>query len=346
MIRVLVAEDSAVTRELLMLLLSEDPALSVVATARNGREATRLAARLRPDVVLMDVHMPELDGYEATRWIMENVPTPIVMMSASTAADETTMALEALRVGAVTLLAKPPGPGHPDHVPLARELIETVKLMAEVKVIRRRSAVARERRPPPVPHGRRARLVAIGASTGGPQVLAQILADLPRDLACPILVVQHIAPGFVAGLARWLGEETALAVKLAEQHEGALPGIVYLAPDGHQMAVDRHGRIRLSGGSENGFCPSISYLFRTAAESFGAAAVGVLLSGMGADGAEGLRRMRDAGAITVAQDKDTSVIFGMPGEAVRLGAATHVLPPARVASLIRSLVGEPEGETG
>lgn len=339
MIRVLVADDSATAREYLAYLLGEDPALDVVGTARDGLEAVAEAERLRPDVIVMDVHMPRLNGYEATRRIMERVPTPIVMVSASSTREEVAMTFEALKAGALTLADKPCGPDHPRHAESARRLVGTVKLMAEVKVVRRWSR--RDRAAPPSPPAlkpdRKIRLIAIGASTGGPQVLAEILGELPRQVGAPILVVQHIAPGFTAGLVEWLRQGTRLAVKLAEPGESARPGTVYVAPEGSQMGVTKEGQIRLTKEPvEDGFCPSATHLFQSVAEALGRSAVGILLTGMGRDGAAGLKRLREAGGVTIAQDKESSVIFGMPAEAVRLGAAEYVLSPTQISEMIRS----------
>ena len=353
MIRVLVVEDSAVTREYLAYLLGQDPALQVVGTARDGLEAVAQAERLKPDVILMDVYMPRMNGFEATRHIMERIPTPIVIVSASVLRDEVAMTFEALKAGALTVAQKPIGPDHPDQAESVRRLVETVKLMAEVKVVRRwpRSrdqgsgvrdrgelTVPRPLTPVPSPP-QKIRLIAIGASTGGPQVVADILARLPRDLAAPVLIVQHIAPGFTAGLAEWLGQATPLGVKLAESGETTRPGTVYLAPEGSQMGITQAGGIRLTKGSaDDGFCPSASYLFESAAEAYGGAAIGILLTGMGRDGAAGLKRLLEAGGVTIAQDEESCVIFGMPGEAIRLGAAQYVLPPQQISETICSLV--------
>ncbi|MBI3007496.1 MAG: chemotaxis-specific protein-glutamate methyltransferase CheB [candidate division NC10 bacterium] len=341
MIRVLVAEDSAVTREYLVYLLGQDPALQVVGTARDGREAVEQAESLRPDVVVMDVHMPRMNGYEATQQIMQRVPTPILMVTASLSRDEAGVAFEAIKAGALTVVDKPGGPDHPDRVESARRLVETVKLMAEVKVVRRWPRRERPTPPaaPPARPDRKIRVIAIGASTGGPAVVAEILAGLPGDLAAPVLVVQHIAPGFVGGLVEWLRQATRLAVKVAEPGETVRPGTVYLAPDGSQMGITRDGRIRLTEeAAEDGFCPSASRLFQSVADAYGRSAIGILLTGMGRDGVAGLRRLRDAGGVTMAQDEETSVIFGMPGEAIRLGAAEYVLPPDQIAATLRSLV--------
>jgi two-component system chemotaxis response regulator CheB len=338
-IQVVVAEDSATTREYLVHLLDRDPQLEVVGEAGDGEEAVDLVEALRPDVIVMDVEMPHLDGYEATRRIMQTVPTPIVMVSGHLSQLEA-RAFEALRAGALVLLNKPSGPDQPDHAATAQELVETVKLMAEVKVIGRWAPHAPA--PPPrarrIETARRARVIAIGASAGGPPTVAEILSGLPGGLSCPVLLVQHIAPGFAGGLAEWLDQSTALAVKLAEPEESARAGTVYVAPDGVQMGISSGGRIRLTEESDaDGFSPSASYLLRSVARSYGTAGVGVLLTGMGRDGAAGLLELRRAGGVTIAQDKESSVVFGMPGEAIRLGAAEHVLPPTRIAEELRAL---------
>jgi len=342
MIRVLVVEDSAVAREYLVYLLSQDPALKVVGTAKNGLEGVEEAERLKPNVILMDVHMPRMNGFEATQEIMKRCPTPIVMVSASISKDEVTLSFEALKAGALTLVDKPAGPDHPEHVETSRQLLEAVKLMAEVKVVQRWPR--RERpvppSPPPARLDRKIRLVAIGASTGGPQVLADLLGELPANLAAPILIVQHIALGFTAGLAAWLDQGTPLAVKLAEPGEAVRPGTVYLASDGAQMGITKEGRIRLTKDViEDGFCPSASYLFQSVAEGYGRSAIGILLTGMGHDGAAGLKRLREAGGVTIAQNEETSVVFGMPAEAIRLAAADYVLSVEQILGAIRSLVG-------
>ena len=340
MIRVLVAEDSAVTREYLVYLLGRDPGLEVAGAARDGQEALDEAKRLRPDVILMDVHMPRMNGYEATRRIMEEAPVPIVMVSASLSMDETAMTFQALQAGALTVAEKPPGLDHPDHAAVARWLVETVKSMAEVKVVRRWPRRERPALPPrPArPSSRKVQLIAIGASTGGPAALSEILRNLPGDLGVPVLVVQHIAAGFVPGLTEWLEKQTPLTVKLAEAEETARPGVVYVAPDGWQMGVTKDFRIRLTKApSLNGFCPSVDYLFRSVAEFHGHSAIGVLLTGMGRDGAEGLLHLRQAGGVSIVQDEESSVVFGMPGEAVRIGAAEFVLAPEEIAGAIRSI---------
>jgi two-component system, chemotaxis family, protein-glutamate methylesterase/glutaminase len=339
-IRAIVAEDSAVTREFLVALLSAAEGFEVVAAVQDGVEAVAEIERLRPDIVLMDIHMPRMDGLEATRRIMAIAPTPIVLVTASFSRDEGSPSFEAIRAGALTVVGKPAGPGHPDHARSVQELVQTVRLMSEVKVVGRRPPRGHQETALP-PRARRVRVVALGASTGGPAVLAEILGGLDDETRAPILIVQHIAPGFTSGLVRWLAGETRLPVSLAEEGQPVRPASVYVAPDGLQMGMSADGRLRLEpGGSADPFCPSASHLFDSVAEACGASAMGVLLTGMGRDGAAGLGRLRTAGAITVAQDEGSSVVFGMPAEAVRLGAAEHVLPPREIVRLIRSHTGE------
>jgi len=344
MIRVLMVEDSATTREFLAYVLAQDPALHVVGVARDGREAIEMVARLKPDVVLMDVHMPDIDGHEATRHIMEHSPRPVVLMSASSSSEDAKRALDALNAGALTLVRKPGGPDHPNHAQDVRQLLDVVRLMAEVKVVRRwprrDDGTSRVPSAPPLrPREGKLAVVAIGASTGGPQVLLHILGRLPQTVSAPILVVQHIASGFTQGLATWLDHQTLLHVQVAVSGQATQPGYVYLAPEDYHMGISRDGRIHLSEGtSADPFCPSVSHLFRSVAAAYGASAMGVLLTGMGRDGADGLLQLREAGATTVAQDEVTSTVFGMPREAIALGAAEYVLSPQEIGDLMRSLL--------
>jgi two-component system chemotaxis response regulator CheB len=337
-IRVLIAEDSAVTRAYLTFVLEEDPEITVAGGARDGGQAVELATELRPDVILMDVHMPVMDGYDATRLIMERAPTPIVMATASSNGIETRSAFRALEAGALILLDKPPGPFDPNAEASARELVRTVKLMSEVKVVRRwpvRAAAAAA--PAPAPR-RTTRVVAIGASTGGPQVLAAILQALPAALAVPILLVQHITHGFVGGFVEWIRSLTPMDVVLGEAGDALRPGTIHVAGGAGHLGVTRDGGVAIDRGpAVNGFRPSISRLFDTVAEAYGDEAIGILLTGMGRDGADGLRRMRDAGALTIAQDEASSVVYGMPAEAARIGAAASVLEPAGIAGVLRRL---------
>ena len=344
-IRVLVVEDSPVVRELLVYLLESDPAIRVVGTASNGDEAVEAVKQKKPDVVTMDYHMPKLNGVDATRKIMETHPVPIVIVSGSSARDEVAAAFRLLEAGALAVAEKPLGIGHPRHETAAKELLQTVKLMSEVKVVRRWPK--REAAVPRAPRARAVelhraeadvKLVAIGASTGGPIVLQTILSALPKHFPVPILIVQHIATGFTEALVAWLAQSSGFAVHVAAHDEYPLPGHAYVAPDGSHMKLAQGGRIALSADApENGHRPSVSHLFRSVATALGRNALGVLLTGMGTDGAEELRLMREKGAVTIAQDQASSIVHGMPGQAISLEAAAYVLSPAEIAAALAKL---------
>lgn len=351
MINVLVVEDSPVVREFLIYILSSDPDIAVIATAGDGEEAIDALRSHRPDVITMDIHMPKLNGVEATRLIMETQPAPIVIVSGSTDPAEVGTTFDAIDAGALAVLRRPAGIGHADHEATARKMIEVVKLMSEVKVVRRWARM-RGVSPVPLPVSTillnrvvQTRIVVMGASTGGPPALEAILSSLPKHFPVPILIVQHMTPGFMEGFVQWLKNSSNLPVHIARQGELPLPGHVYMAPDEYQMKVENRGEIVLTKDEpEYGSRPSISYLFRSVARVYGHDAVAGLLTGMGRDGADELRLLKEKGAITFAQDKESSVVHGMAGEAIRLGAVTMVLSLEKIAAALTNLVAE-RGET-
>ena len=340
-IRVLVVDDSPTARDLLEHVLGADPGLRVVGLAADGEAAIAEAQRLRPDVVVMDIHMPGRDGYEAARGIMELCPTRVIMVSAVEDPTQVAATFRAVDAGALAVLAKPVSPAHPGYAQAADELVRTVKVMSEVKVVSRwprrprgpgRPAAAQAQPAPGV------RVVAVGASTGGPAALKELLAALPRGLPVPIVIVQHISTGFTEGFVAWLESASRYPVRVAVHGQRADAGVAYVAPNERQMAVAPDLTIVLSDAPpENGLRPSVSALFRSMAEGFGADAVGILLTGMGRDGALELRQMRDRGALTIAQDRESSVVFGMPAEAVQLDAARYVLSPEKIAGVLANL---------
>jgi two-component system, chemotaxis family, protein-glutamate methylesterase/glutaminase len=350
-INVLVVDDSKVARMLLVNLLESDSRICVMDAVESGQAALDFLKDRKPDVVLMDIQMPRLDGFETTRRIMETQPVPIIICTATTDPKEVATTFRSMEAGAVACLGKPVAHEHPDHDELARSLLETIKLMAEVKVVRRwprsrLNLVATPYRPAVIEASRNGiRMIGIGASTGGPPVLQTILAGLPKDFSAPVLVVQHIAPGFLSGLIEWLSQTTGWQVHAAAHDSVPLAGHAYLAPDDRHMGVSRSGRILLTGEEpEDSLRPAVSFLFRTLAEVYGPDALGILLSGMGKDGAAELKLMKDCGATTIAQDRESSVVHGMPGEAIQLGGATHVLPADKIADTLITLVRRREAQ--
>jgi two-component system chemotaxis response regulator CheB len=341
MIKVLIVDDSKVIQEFLAHLLSSDPDIQVVGIANSGYEAIELVRVKKPDVITMDIHMPGMDGYEATRKIMETYPTPIVIVSGSSNKKEVTNTFRLLEVGALAVVIRPPGFEHPHFATSRKELIQTVKLMSEVKVVRlfprsRKEQIKPLRSVQTFENDlKRIQVIAIGASTGGPMALQLILSRLPADLPVPVLIVQHIAAGFVKGFLEWLSATSGIKLKIAEDREPISAGTGYIAPDNFHMGISRGSKIDLSNQPpENGLKPSASYLFRSVAQYFGPNALGVLLTGMGKDGADELKAMKEKGAITIVQNEESSVVFGMPGEALRIGAADQALSPEKIAEIL------------
>jgi two-component system chemotaxis response regulator CheB len=351
MIKVLIAEDSPVMMKLLIHAISSDPIFQIVGVAYDGEEAIELVKELTPDVVAMDWQMPRLDGKEATRKIMQTRPTPIVIVTGSLAAKDVLFSYSMIEVGALAIIKKPHSIDHPDYLKDSQELIQTLKLMSEVKMVKRISHAAKENVQQKsevdkvTGKGSEIRVIAIGASTGGPLVLQKILKGLPKNIPVPLLIVQHISQGFTAGFVEWLNNTTGVPLHVASHDEYPLPGHGYIAPDNFHMGVESGPRIVLSNhGLENGLRPSVAYLFRTAAQVFGSGAVGVLLTGMGRDGADELKLMKERGGITFAQDKESSIVHGMPGEAIKLNAATYILSPEDIIIALTALFKKYNGE--
>lgn len=338
-VRVLVVDDSVTQRNALVELLNADPELTVIGWAANGVDAVQATSGLKPDVIAMDLRMPVMDGLEATRRILRETPTPIILVTAgaTSAAGEQRLAFEALEAGVLAVISKPSAGS--DQRIAGLELCRTLKNMAQVRVLRRWA----DDRLHPVPAGAVASLslpvgaidvVAIGASTGGPQVLRNILVDLPIEFRAPVLIVQHIAVGFAAGLVDWLRPQCRLPIKVAVDGQTLDQPGIWIAPPGRHMGVTRRGLALVDGPPVSLHRPSATYLFQSIAREYGHSAIGVLLTGMGDDGAIGLRDLKRAGAITIAQDEATSVVFGMPRAAIQLGVVDHVLPPTAIASIL------------
>lgn len=345
-IKVLVVDDSPVARMLLVHVLESDNQIDVIGVGETGQAALDFLKESNTDVVLMDVQMPGLDGFEATRLIMETRPVPIVICTATTDPREIATTFRSMEAGAVACVEKPVAPEHPDFEPLVTNLLQTIKLMSEVKVVRRWPRTRTHSITVPVSRpvesmSAEIKIIGIGASTGGPPILQTILASLPKDFPVPVLIVQHIARGFLPGLVEWLNQTTGSKVQVASYGTTPLPGHAYLAPDEFHMGIGSSGTIILTREDAYGSLrPAVSYLFRSLAEAHGPSAVGVLLSGMGKDGAAELKMMKDRGAATIAQDRESSVVHGMPGEAIALGGATYVLPADKIADTLITLINK------
>lgn len=355
MIRVLVVDDSAVLRQSTKFILESDPEMRVVGEACNGNDAITQVVRLRPDVITMDIQMPKMDGLEAIREIMAEHPAPIVVVTGVDLVREADLAARATKLGAVSILQRPASISNSEYKGFADKLIRQVKAMSSVKVIHRArslstttmpkmtnasaDAVLRTALPSRTVTGVKTEIVVIGSSTGGPAALHKILSGLPKNFPLPILIVQHISFGFVDGLASWLNDACALSVQVAKLGERVEPGKVYIAPDDQHMTLDRFYRISLNAAPPmGGHRPSVTVLFQSAAAAFGASTLAVILTGMGADGAIGMKALHDAGAITIAQDQSSCVVFGMPKEAIALGAIQNVVPLDKIAGKIQELI--------
>lgn len=340
MIRVLLVDDSPIALHIMQRLLSNSPGIQVAGTAANGQQALDLLPQLNPDVICTDLHMPVMDGLELTREVMNKYPRPILVVSVSVEPDSHNI-FRLLEAGALDIYAKPRAILEADQNKLARELASKIRILAGVHVFRR--TVAAKRPAPPLvslalPPHTPARIVVIGASTGGPQALREILSHLPRDFPMPVVCVQHIGADFLTELVTWLAENTPLPVRKAVQGELPQPGMVYFAREEAHLEFDEIGRFNLTQAPPcDGHKPSVTIALRAAAHRFGASAIGVLLTGMGRDGALGMMDIAAAGGITIAQDEASCVVYGMPKAAVELGVVQHVLPIEQIASALVEL---------
>lgn len=348
-IRVLVVEDSLTVRKRIVAALARDRELEVVGEAADGKTGIELCQSLRPDVVTLDMMLPVVTGQVATEHIMAFCPTPILIVSASTNRGELFRTYSALAAGAVDVLDKPLG-DEPDGA-WEQTLVATVKLVSRIKVIthvRGRLNLASSRRLPeilsPAAEGEPGpyRVVAIGTSTGGPAACLEVLRNLPPRFPLPILLVIHIGQAFSAGLAEWLDSQSGIRVTCAQDGE-PLPSVgqgrVFVAPADRHLVL-RQGRLRLIGDPERHSCrPSVDVLFESLAKEAPRQTIACLLTGMGRDGAGGLLALRREGGRTLVQDEATSVVFGMPQEAIRLGAAERVLAIDQVAPTLIKLAG-------
>jgi two-component system, chemotaxis family, protein-glutamate methylesterase/glutaminase len=358
-IRVLLVDDSPLTLTVLKRALATAPEIQVVGTAADGREALARIEELKPAVVCTDFQMPVMDGLELTREIMARFPCPILVVSAVVGEAHPERVFALLEAGAIDVFPKPLG-GLPAGSPAAEELIRKIKIASRVFVFPRRGGAAGggtsgrvgvgTAPPTPAPErigaspiaptpALRPRLLAVGASTGGPRALQTILSRLPADFPAPVLCVQHISHGFVDGLVDWLASQCRIRVEIARSGAPPRAGHVYFPQEDTHLVLDEGGCLQATHApAVDGHRPSVSTTFLSVAQRCGAAAVAVLLTGMGRDGVEGMQAIARAGGVTIAQDEASSVVFGMPKEAIAAGAARHVLAPEEIAQMLTSKV--------
>lgn len=341
-IRVVVAEDSVFTRKLLVKILETDSQIKVVGVAKNGQEAVELARRLRPDVITMDIRMPVMDGFQATQVIMSENPTPILVISSSISSEELKISFNAIQAGALDIIEKPRGNLQSDYRIIGAEIIRRVKIVSEIRVFRHLSPrLVRRIAWPEVPEKAviEDQAVAIGASTGGPSALLQLFRLFPAVFPASVFVTQHISEGFGAGCVEWLGRNAALPVKVAEGGEKIRPGVVYFAPDRGLLGVRGRKEITIRRSRPQERMP-IDSMICSVAEAYREKTIGVLLTGMGNDGVEGLLKIKALGGETIVQDEKSSIVFGMPKAAIERGVTDQVLSledilPAIMRLLVR-----------
>lgn len=350
MIKILIVDDSETETQLLKYIFSQDPNIEIIGYARNGKDAIFLANKLKPDLITMDIQMPVMDGLEAIRYIMSHQPVPIVVISSKL--DSTLdLTFSALEAGAVSVIDKPKAITSPNFKESQNRIIDAVRGLAEIQVIKRRffskSTKYKTKVAPPSDNAsRNYEIVTIGVSVGGPQVLKIILSALPANFPVPIAIVQHMSEGFITGFTKWLDDNTALLVQEAHHLELLNPGTVYFAPDNFHFELDRQNEHLVAklvkGKAISGFCPSATALFRSAAKISGNKAIGLLLTGMGNDGADGLLELKKAHGHTLIQDKQSSVVFGMAGAAQLLGAVDKEIKLDQIAQYLIDVTTKPK----
>ena len=340
--RVLIVDDSAFMRKVLENIFNADPQLQVVGHAKDGREAVALAESLKPDVITMDINMPHVDGLQATAQIMTTNPRPIVIVS-SESKEGASSTLKALELGAIEFVAKPSGAIDLDMQSVREELLRKVKMAAKVRVVRTASRLAAtlqagsttstpvSRSAAPAAHSanldQRFPVVVLAASTGGPATVMRLAPGFTKDFPGAVILVQHMPASFTTQYAAQLAEFTEIPVKEAEHGETLQPGTFYICPGGQHLKVNPLGRVQLDGatGRIAGYLPNIDVTMESVAAFAGALSIAAVLTGMGADGAQGAKAVKKAGGLVIAQDEATSVIFGMPAEAIKLNVVDHVL---------------------
>ncbi|MBF0344510.1 MAG: chemotaxis-specific protein-glutamate methyltransferase CheB [Nitrospirae bacterium] len=343
-IKVLLIDDSQIALSALKRMLAYDPDIEVVGAVTSAVEALALIPRLSPDVICTDLHMPGMDGLTFTKTVMERFPLPILVISISVQEHDTHNIFELLDCGAIDVFPKPKGVLDSDFEKQAHELTAKVKILSGVVTFTRHKRRPQEDKTSErlqhtaVEHSSPIRMVAIGASTGGPQVLHTIFKDMPPDFPVPILCVQHISEGFLDGFISWLAQECVLKISKACHGESPRPGNIYFPQEGYQLEIDNAGRFLCTNRANyEGHCPSVTLTFRSVAQYCGKGSVGIILTGMGRDGADGILDISRAGGVTIAQNEESCVVFGMPRQAVELGAIRCVLSVEEIAAVLQRL---------
>lgn len=333
MIKILLADDSLLVRAVLRDALSSVADMAIVGEATNGADAVTMALNLKPDLIIMDIIMPVLGGLEATEAIMARCPTPILILSATLDESDVKLAFTAIKKGALDVMGKPTSVSN-DNREFIERLVEKIRLLSRIRVIHHMNR-PRIRPSAPVTIGRGSRsILAIGASTGGPKAVMSIVKTLPPDFNASVFIVQHISSGFARGFTQWLNLESSLPVRLAESGDLPGKGEILVAPNDCQMTM-AGDRLQLMDTPPVNSCkPSIDVFFASLAETKGADTVGVLLTGMGRDGARGLALLRENGSATIVQDEKSCAVFGMPKAAIALNAAEQILPLGDIPSAI------------
>jgi two-component system, chemotaxis family, protein-glutamate methylesterase/glutaminase len=349
-IRVLLVEDSRIALVILKRILDSSPQIEVVGEARSGLEALTLIPKVEPDVICTDLHMPEMDGLEFTFQVMALYPRPILVISVSVQEEDAKRVFQLLEAGAVDIFPKPTAGLAANDELFKQELINKIKILSGVKVFRKK------RKSPSQVNNLEAddfsdfayksyikpKIVVIGASTGGPQALQEIFTQLPADFPVPVICVQHICFGFLQGLIDWLATHCQLTIQIAQLGDMPKPGKIYFPDEQLHLELDAWGRFIYSDlPPVAGHRPSVTVSFESVAKFYGNATVGILLSGMGRDGADGMQAIAQAGGFTIAQDEATSVVFGMPKEAINLGAAKQILPIEAIAPRLLAMFPNP-----
>jgi two-component system, chemotaxis family, protein-glutamate methylesterase/glutaminase len=353
LIKVLIVDDSASVTMLLSQIINEQNDMQVIGKANNGRDAIELAEKLRPDIITMDIHMPGVDGFEATRTIMQNTPTPIVIISSLLNNKEMKISFKALEEGALAVLEKPPGPANPKFESVCRDLVDTLRAMSGMRVIRKREIIKLSQSLLKVAETDSSsfnqfesicpkKIIAIASSTGGPAAIKDILSELPEGLPVPIVIVQHISSGFLSCMVDWIQASVTLRCEVASQGQALKPGHVYFAPDGYHMMIEDSEEGLIAKLEDfppiNLHRPSATPLFKSVAASCGDRAIGIVLTGMGSDGAEGLLEMKSVSATTFVQDKVSSIVHSMPEAALAIGAASEAISIEMIAPRIIQLL--------